>query len=181
MPERLSYPPELLLKAQGVVVIFLDVDGVLTDGGLYLSARGETLKRFHVLDGHGLKMLQAAGMVPVVITGRDSKPLRARLQSLAIGHARFGVVDKCAEAGAVLAELGHGWSDAAVMGDDWPDLGLISRCAFSAAPANAHHEVRARVDFVSRSRGGEGAAREFCDLLLIAAGRYDDLLQGALS
>ena len=62
MPERLSYPPELLLKAQGVVVIFLDVDGVLTDGGLYLSARGETLKRFHVLDGHGLKMLQAAGM-----------------------------------------------------------------------------------------------------------------------
>ena len=128
-----------------------------------------------------VRAAQAAGMVPVVITGRDSKPLRARLQSLGIGHARFGVVDKCAEAGAVLAELGHGWSDAAVMGDDWPDLGLISRCAFSAAPANAHHEVRARVDFVSRSRGGEGAAREFCDLLLIAAGRYDDLLQGALS
>jgi 3-deoxy-D-manno-octulosonate 8-phosphate phosphatase (KDO 8-P phosphatase) len=87
MPERLSYPPELLLKAQGVVVIFLDVDGVLTDGGLYLSARGETLKRFHVLDGYGLKMLQAAGMVPVVITGRDSKPLRARLQSLGIALA----------------------------------------------------------------------------------------------
>lgn len=179
MSERLLYPPELLLKAQGVVVVFLDVDGVLTDGGLYLSARGETLKRFHVLDGHGLKMLQAAGMIPVVITGRDSKPLRARLQSLGIGHARFGVADKCAEAVAVLAELGLGWSDAAVMGDDWPDLGLISRCAFSAAPPNAHHEVRARVDFVSSRPGGEGAAREFCDLLLMAAGRYDALLRGA--
>jgi 3-deoxy-D-manno-octulosonate 8-phosphate phosphatase (KDO 8-P phosphatase) len=180
MSASLLYPPELLLKAQGVVVVFLDVDGVLTDGGLYLSARGETLKRFHVLDGHGLKMLQAAGMVPVVITGRDSKPLRARLQSLGIGHARFGVVDKCAEAAAVLEELGHGWSDSAVMGDDWPDLGLMARCAFSAAPPNAHHEVRVRVDFVSSRCGGEGAVREFCDLLLMAAGRYDAMLQGAL-
>lgn len=181
MHARQTHPPERLLKAQGVRVVFLDVDGVLTDGGLYLSARGETLKRFHVLDGHGIRLLQAAGMVPVVITGRDSRALRNRLQSLGIVHARFGVVDKGAAAAAVLAELGCDWSAAAVMGDDWPDLALITRCAFSAAPPNAHPEVLARVDFVSRRAGGDGAAREFCDLLLIAAGRYEALLQGALA
>jgi 3-deoxy-D-manno-octulosonate 8-phosphate phosphatase (KDO 8-P phosphatase) len=98
MKAQLQHPPELLLKAQGIAVVFFDVDGVLTDGGLYLSARGETLKRFHVLDGHGFRMLQEAGLIAVVITGRDSKPLRARLQALGIVHARFGVKDKPAAA-----------------------------------------------------------------------------------
>ena len=92
-----------------------------------------------------------------------------------------GSKDKFADLRTIVDRCGCTLDETAMMGDDWPDLGLISRCAFSAAPANAHHEVRARVDFVSRSRGGEGTAREFCDLLLIAAGRYDDLLQGALS
>ena len=75
----LNFPPELLLLAQGVQVAFFDVDGVLTDGGLYLSEQGESLKRFHIFDGLGLKLLQRAGITPVVITGRDSAPLRARL------------------------------------------------------------------------------------------------------
>ena len=181
MKARLQHPPELLLKAHGIALVFFDVDGVLTDGGLYLSARGETLKRFHVLDGYGFRMLQAAGLLPVVITGRDSRPLRARLQSLGIVHARFGVKDKHAAASALLAELGHNWDTAAVIGDDWPDLALITRCAFSAAPPQAHAEVLARVDFVTRLGGGHGAAREFCDLLLMAAGRYDALLQEVLA
>ena len=76
MTPALIYPPELLLKAQGVRVAFFDVDGVLTDGGLYFSESGESLKRFSTLDGHGLKLLQRVGIVPVIITGRDSKPLR---------------------------------------------------------------------------------------------------------
>jgi 3-deoxy-D-manno-octulosonate 8-phosphate phosphatase (KDO 8-P phosphatase) len=181
MKAQLQHPPELLLKAQGIAVVFFDVDGVLTDGGLYLSARGETLKRFHVLDGYGFRMLQAAGLIAVVITGRDSKPLRARLQALGIVHARFGVKDKPAAASVLLEELGHTWDAAAVIGDDWPDLGLIARCAFSAAPPHAHAEVLARVDFVTRLGGGQGAAREFCDLLLTAAGRYDPLLQEVLT
>ena len=90
----LSFPPELLLAAQGIRVAFFDVDGVLTDGGLYLSAEGETLKRFHILDGLGLKLLQQAGITPVVITGRDSQPLRARLAALGVTHVHYGTEDK---------------------------------------------------------------------------------------
>src|SRR6476620_11739077 len=86
----LRFPPELLLAGQGVRVAFFDVDGVLTDGGLYLSDQGESIKRFNILDGLGLKLLQRAGITPVVITGRDSPPLRARLLALDVVHAYFG-------------------------------------------------------------------------------------------
>ena len=89
MGPQLHHAPALLLKAQGVSIAFFDVDGVLTDGGLYFSSEGENLKRFNTLDGYGLKLLQAAGIVPAIITGRDSKALRARLESLAITHAHF--------------------------------------------------------------------------------------------
>ena len=181
MLAHVQHPPELLLKAQGVRVVFFDVDGVLTDGGLLFTARGETLKRFNTLDGHGLKLLQRAGIVPAIITGRDSKPLRLRLQALAISHAHFGVEDKPLAAQATLARLGLGWADAAAMGDDWPDLALMHRCALSAAPPNAHDEVLARADFVSRRMGGQGAVREFCDLLLVASGQYANLLVEAVS
>ena len=160
-------------------VVFLDVDGVLTDGGLYYSPRGETLKRFNALDGHGLKLLQLAGMVPVIISGRDSKPLRLRLQALGVLHAHFGVIDKVAAAQTVLGALGKHWGDAAVMGDDWADLPLMRRCAFAAAPANAHGEVLAVADFVSSKAGGAGAVRELCDVLLMASGKYARLLKEA--
>jgi 3-deoxy-D-manno-octulosonate 8-phosphate phosphatase (KDO 8-P phosphatase) len=173
----LSFPPELLLKAQGVRVAFFDVDGVLTDGGLYFSEQGETLKRFHTLDGHGLKLLQRAGITPVVITGRDSKPLRLRLQALGVTHARFGTEDKCPAAEDFLRELGLTWEQAAGIGDDWPDLPVLQRCAFACAPANAHAQAKALAHHVTQARGGEGAAREFCDLLLVAGGHYVRLLQ----
>ena len=171
--------PALLLKAQGVRVAFFDVDGVLTDGGLYFSASGETIKRFHSLDGHGIKLLQGAGIVPVVITGRDSKPLRVRLKALGIGRAHYAVEDKRQAAEASLRELNLGWAQAAVIGDDWPDLALMRRCAFSASPPNAHDEVLAAVDFVTVRPGGGGAVREFCDVLLLAAGKYAQLLEDA--
>lgn len=173
----LSWPPQLLLRAQGVRVAFFDVDGVLTDGGLYFSAEGETLKRFHTLDGHGIKLLARAGIVPCVISGRDSAPLRLRLRALGVTQARLGTEDKLPAAAALLAELGLDWSQAAAMGDDWPDLPLLHRAAFSCASANAHAEVRAVVDHVTALPGGQGAAREFCDLLLVASGRYAALLE----
>jgi 3-deoxy-D-manno-octulosonate 8-phosphate phosphatase (KDO 8-P phosphatase) len=178
MTPALSYPPELLLKAQGVRVAFFDVDGVLTDGGLYFSESGETLKRFNTLDGHGLKLLQRAGIVPVVITGRDAKALRVRLQALGIEHAHFGTEDKRPAAEQTLAKLGFKWSQCAAMGDDWPDLPVMQRSAFACAPANAHVEVRAAAHLVTQARGGDGAAREFCDILLVASGQYAALLQG---
>lgn len=179
MHVALQHPPELLLKAQGVRVAFLDVDGVLTDGGLYFSAAGETVKRFHVLDGYGIRLLRASGIVPVVITGRDAKALRVRLKALGIVEAYFGVDDKLEAGQASLHKLGLQWDQAAVIGDDWPDLPLMRRCAFSAAPPNAHEEVLAVVDFVTPRLGGQGAVRGFCDLLVTAAGQYAQLLEAA--
>jgi 3-deoxy-D-manno-octulosonate 8-phosphate phosphatase (KDO 8-P phosphatase) len=177
MTPSLNFSPELLLQAQGIRVVFLDVDGVLTDGGLYFSEGGETIKRFNTLDGHGLKLLQRAGITPAVITGRDSKPLRLRLAALGIEHAVFGTEDKRPAAEAILQTLSLDWAQAAAMGDDWPDLPMMTRCALACAPANAQAEVLAQAHYVTRLRGGEGAVRELCDLLLVASGRYAQLLQ----
>ena len=178
MQPVLTFAPELLLRAQPVRVAFFDVDGVLTDGGLYFSEHGETLKRFHTLDGHGLKLLQKAGITPAVVTGRDGPALRLRLKALGIVHARYGTEDKRPAAEAILAELGLGWHQAAAMGDDWPDLPVMRRSSIAAAPANAQAEVRAAAHLVTQARGGDGAVREFCDLLLVASGRYAALLAG---
>ena len=177
MTPALCFPPELLLAAQGIRAAILDVDGVLTDGGILFSEDGETLKRFHILDGLGLKLLQRGGITPIVITGRDSKPLRKRLEALGVTHVHYGTEDKRPAAEQTLAALGIPWSQAAAMGDDWPDLPVLRRCAFAAAPANAHIEVRNAARYVTQARGGHGAAREFCDLLLVASGRYAQLLE----
>jgi 3-deoxy-D-manno-octulosonate 8-phosphate phosphatase (KDO 8-P phosphatase) len=179
MQPTLNFDAELLLKAQGIRVVFFDVDGVLTDGGLYFSEQGESLKRFHTLDGHGLKLLQRAGIIPVVITGRDSKALRVRLAALGVEHAHFGTENKRPAAEQTLQNLGLAWTQAAAMGDDWPDLPVLSRCGFACAPPNAQTEVLAVADFVTRCAGGAGAVRELCDLLLLASGQYVTLFDEA--
>ena len=165
----------LLARSRSVKVLLLDVDGVLTDGGLFYSAQGESLKRFNTLDGHGLKMLQSAGITVAVITGRDSEPLRARLAALGISHARYGIDDKLPAAQDILAELQLDWSQTAAMGDDWPDWPMMKDAALRGAPCNAHHEIVSRADFVSRSQGGHGAVREVSDLLLSATGHYQTI------
>ena len=172
-----SFPPDLLLSAQGIRAAIFDVDGVMTDGGILFSDEGETLKRFHILDGLGLKLLQRGGITPVVITGRDSLPLRKRLEALGVTHVHYGTENKLPAAEQTLAQLGVAWSETAAMGDDWPDLPVLRRCAFAAAPANAHIEVRHTARYVTQAAGGNGAAREFCDLLLVASGRYAQLLE----
>jgi len=174
---RLQFAPELLLKAQDVRVVFFDVDGVFTDGGLYLSESGETLKRFSTLDGYGLRLLQQVGITPAVITGRDSAALRTRLQALGIAHAHFGCDDKRSAAELTLEKLALDWSAVAAMGDDWPDLPVLRRAVFACAPPDAHPEVCAVADHVTRARAGHGAARELCDLLLVAGGHYARLLE----
>ncbi|MBP7303084.1 MAG: HAD hydrolase family protein [Brachymonas sp.] len=173
----LRFEPTLLLAAQGIRVVFLDVDGVLTDGGLFYSEAGETLKRFNTLDGHGLKMLQRAGITPAIITGRDSAALRTRLAALGITQAVYGTEDKLPAAEKLLAELGCAWAQAAAMGDDWPDLPMLAQAAFAAAPANAHAEIKARAHYVTQTTGGHGAVRELCDILLQAGGHYAETLR----
>ncbi|MEY2803088.1 MAG: 3-deoxy-D-manno-octulosonate 8-phosphate phosphatase KdsC [Pseudomonadota bacterium] len=177
MPSVAIFPPELLLLAQAVRTVFLDVDGVLTDGGLYFTEQGETLKRFNSLDGQGLKYLMSVGIEPVIITGRDSAPLRVRLQALGIVQAHFGVHDKLAVAQQVLQDQGRSFEHAAAMGDDWPDLPVMTRCALAVAPAQAHAEVLARAHWVSSRAGGHGAVRDMCDLLLTAQGHYKRILE----
>ena len=175
----LNFPPALLLRAQPVRVVFFDVDGVLTDGGLYFSEAGETLKRFHTLDGHGIKLLQRAGITPAVVSGRDSAALRKRLSALGVVHLRLGTEDKAPAAESILAELGLDWNAAAAMGDDWPDLPLLRRAALASAPPGAHAEVLAVAHHVTQRLPGAGAVRELCDLLLVASGAYARELEAA--
>ena len=181
MAPVLSFAPELLLRAQGtgfgMKLAFLDVDGVLTDGRIYIGEQGETVKAFSTLDGHGLKLLARCGIEPVVITGRDSPAVRRRIADLGLARAMYGVHDKQAAAEAMLAEAGIGWAEAAAIGDDWPDLPLLLNAGLACAPANAHPEVKAVAHHVTSCAGGHGAAREFCDLLLMAGGHYARLLQ----
>ena len=178
----LSFPSELLLKAQGrglgMKCAIFDVDGVLTDGRLYIGEHGETVKAFSTLDGHGLKLLVRGGITPLVVTGRDSPAVRRRVADLGLAHAVYGAQDKLAAAQSQLTALGVDWADTAAIGDDWPDLPLLLRAGFACASANAHAEVRAVADHVTSQPGGHGAAREFCDLLLMASGRYAALLHG---
>ena len=176
----IHHPPELLMQAQGVRAVIFDVDGVLTDGGLYYGESGELFKRFHVLDGLGLKQIVQEDIVPIVITGRDSKALRTRLNALGITEARYGVEDKLAEAEALLKSLGLGWHEVAAMGDDWPDLPVLTRCALACVPPGAQAEVKAVAHHITQAAGGQGAVRECCDLLLVASGHYAKLLEEAI-
>jgi 3-deoxy-D-manno-octulosonate 8-phosphate phosphatase (KDO 8-P phosphatase) len=180
------FAPTLLLRAQAIRVAIFDVDGVLTDGQIFIGAEGETVKAFSTLDGHGLKLLARAGIEPVVITGRDSAAVRRRVADLGIRQARYGVVDKLAEAEALRAAWPTAsggssplpWAGIAAMGDDRPDLPLLLRAGLACAPPGAHPEVRQIAHHVTDAAAGFGAARECCDLLLTAAGVYADLLQG---
>ena len=181
------FPPELLLRAQGsglgMRAAIFDVDGVLTDGRLFIGEAGEVFKAFHVLDGQGLKLLAQAGITPIIISGRDSAALRRRMADLGLADAHFGVADKLAVAGPLLAARGLAWADVAVMGDDWPDLALLARAGLACVPPGGHAEALALAHHVTQASGGQGAAREFCDLLLTASGRYAGLLaaqQGTL-
>ena len=164
MAPALNFPPALLLKAHGIRAAIFDVDGVLTDGQLYIGAEGETLKAFSSLDGHGLKLLQQGGIEPIVITGRDSAAVRRRLADLGLTHCAFGVSDKLAVAEALLANLGLGWNAIAAMGDDWPDLPLLTRAAFA----------RAALRHLQRKHDHDGHGREVGRSQLEAAAQVDD-------
>ncbi len=180
----ISFPPELLLAARGpasgMAAAIFDVDGVLTDGRVYIGESGEVFKAFSTLDGQGLKLLAQAGIVPIVVTGRDSAAVRRRVADLGIVHTAFGAADKLAAAAPLLDALGLDWDRVAVMGDDWPDLPLLRRAGFACVPPGAHVEVRAVAHHVTAAPAGFGAARELCDLLLVACGRYAGLLAGPL-
>ena len=171
----------LFESARAVKIVFLDVDGVLTDGTIYYGAQGESLKPFNTLDGQGLKYLIDEGLVVAIISGRGSEGLKARALDLGVQELHMNVSDKRRLAQDILNRHGLDWSQAAAMGDDWPDVPILNLVGLSSAPKTAHPELRSRVHWVSQENGGHGAVRELCDLILRAQGRYDTLLNGYLT
>ncbi|MDP2810639.1 MAG: HAD hydrolase family protein [Rhodocyclaceae bacterium] len=160
-------------QAARLVLMGFDVDGVLTDGTLYFSSQGDEMKAFSSLDGHGLKMLQRAGVEVAIISGRSSRALELRARNLGIEELHMGVVDKRALLTELAAQRGLDLSQTGYMGDDVVDLPILRACGFSATVVDGHPEVLSRVDYVASKGGGRGAVREVCDLILRAQGKWD--------
>jgi 3-deoxy-D-manno-octulosonate 8-phosphate phosphatase (KDO 8-P phosphatase) len=155
-------------RARRIRLLVLDVDGVLTDGRLYFSASGEELKIFHVRDGAGLVALQRAGVTVAIVSGRNSPAVDRRAAELGIRLVRQGVTDKTHELESLAARLGAAREEIACVGDDTPDLPMMRRVALAIAVADAHGDVIEAADWVTTRKGGRGAVREVCDLLLHA-------------
>ena len=158
-------------RARGVRVAIFDVDGVFTDGTLYIGPQGEAFKAFNIHDGHGVKMLQTAGVRTAIISGRSSEAVLRRAAELAITHVVQGSGDKARSFEELIASLGVEASACAFVGDDLPDLPVMQRCGFAVAVANACDTVKSAAHYVTRATGGRGAVREFCELVLRAQGQ----------
>jgi 3-deoxy-D-manno-octulosonate 8-phosphate phosphatase (KDO 8-P phosphatase) len=157
-------------RARRVRLLVLDVDGVLTDGRLHITAHGEEVKVFHVRDGSGLVAIQRAGIAVAIISGRDSPAVTRRAQELGIAHVRQGIQDKGATLDALLHQLGLANDALGCVGDDTPDVPMLERAAFAVAVADAHPTAQAAAHWITPSPGGRGAVRDVCDLLLAARG-----------
>lgn len=167
---------EALKRARNVKLMGFDVDGVLTDGTLYLSDTGEETKGFNTLDGLGLKLLQDSGVELAIITGRESKLVALRAQNLGIRRLHQGIEHKYEIFDALRVELGLDLSECGYMGDDLPDLGILTRCGFAATVPQAPASIRSRVHYISEAPAGVGAAREVCEFILQAQGKLDDAI-----
>jgi 3-deoxy-D-manno-octulosonate 8-phosphate phosphatase (KDO 8-P phosphatase) len=164
-------PQDVLERARRVQLLVLDVDGVLTDGRLYITERGEETKVFHVRDGSGIVALQRAGVPVAIISGRASAAVARRAEELGIRHVQQGVGDKGAALESLLATLGIAPEVVACVGDDTPDVPMLERSGLAVAVADAHATARAVAHWVTAAPGGRGAVRELCDLLLHARAR----------
>lgn len=168
----------LIEKAKKIRCLICDVDGVLTDGLLYLDNHGNELKAFHVQDGMGLKLLMAAGIEVAVITTARNAVIDHRMQQLGITHYFKGQVDKRSAFEQLRERLGFALDEIAYIGDDLPDLPIIQRVGMGIAVANAVRQVKEFAAWVTDQHGGRGAVREVCDLLLSAQQKQDAALAG---
>jgi 3-deoxy-D-manno-octulosonate 8-phosphate phosphatase (KDO 8-P phosphatase) len=151
-----------------IQLLILDVDGVLTDGRLYFTARGEALKVFHVRDGHGIKLLMAAGVAVAAFSGRRSAAVAARMRELKVPHVVQACSDKVAELHRLIGRLGLDPLNCACICDDTPDLPLMSAVGLGCAVADAHPVVLSAAHWTAKANGGQGAVRELCDAVLRA-------------
>lgn len=163
--------------AKKIRLLVLDVDGVMTDGGLYYDANGLVMKRFDVHDGIGIRLAKAAGIEVAVLSGMDVPCVVRRLEVLGVTEYHGGADNKCTILDAMRRRLSLEWSEIAYLGDDWVDLAPLSRVGLPAAVDNAMPDVKKLARFVTRKSGGHGAVREFVDLLLTCQGKRDALLE----
>jgi 3-deoxy-D-manno-octulosonate 8-phosphate phosphatase (KDO 8-P phosphatase) len=151
-----------------VKLLVLDVDGVLTDGRLFYGARGETLKAFHVRDGHGIKAVSKVGISVAIISGRKSQMVAKRARDLGIKHVFQGVTDKLAALDKLAKARSLTLAECACVGDDTPDAPILAAAGLGIAVADAHADARAAAQLTTTLPGGRGAVREVCDWLIAA-------------
>ena len=163
--------------ARSIRLLVLDVDGVLTDGGLYYDANGLVMKRFHVHDGIGIRIALDAGIDIAVLSGMDVPCVRKRLEELHVTHYVGGKDNKATLLDELRRELGLEWHEIAYLGDDWVDMAPMLRVGLPAAVANAQPDVKEIARIVMHRSGGNGAVREMIDFLLICQGKRDALVQ----
>ena len=169
----MNIPEDIFERAKAIRLALFDVDGVLTDGKIYIDSNGAELKVFNIYDGHGIRLLQHYGVEVGVITGRRSKALEHRMQDLDIKHIYQGRNDKFAAYQELLSKLSLNEQQTAFVGDDIVDLQIMSRCGLAIAVANSHKFVKQHAHWETTASGGNGAVREVCELILDAQGLLD--------
>lgn len=175
-PTEPAEQAKVMARAAQVRLMVFDVDGILTDGSLHFGADGEAMKRFNVLDGFGIKLLQQNGIVTAIVSARNSPIVMRRASELGIDHIVQGAHDKHSAFKQLWANTGIDAQASGFIGDDWLDLPALLRVGFAATVPQAHPEVRSKVQYVTQAAGGYGAVREVCDLILRAQGKYDAAL-----
>ena len=167
---------EQLERARRVRLMAFDVDGIMTDGRLYLTASGEEMKSFHTLDGQGIKLLMDSGIRVALITARHSTIVATRARELGVGQVRQGVQDKLGALGEILTEYSLDYGDCGYAGDDLADLACLMKCTFACTVPAAPLSVRRHAHYVTSVPGGEGAVREICDQILEAQGKLESAI-----
>ena len=165
-----DFPMDVVARAGSIKLLIMDVDGVLTDGHIYIRDNGEEIKSFHTLDGHGLKMLQASGVQTAIITGRNAPSVGVRVQQLGLNYYYKGIHDKKAAYAELRAQAGVEEYECAFIGDDVVDLPVMVRCGLPVAVPQAHDFVLQHAAYVTKKDAGKGAVRELCDLIMHAQG-----------
>ncbi len=167
---------ELATRASKIKMLVLDVDGVLTDGKLYFDDQGKEMKAFSTLDGHGIKLLRKTGVEVAIITGRKSNLVALRANDLGIPFVSQGREDKFVALNEILENFNCKLSEIAYVGDDHPDLLVMTKIGLAISVNNAHSDVVENSHWQTKKNGGQGAVREVCDVIIRAQGNYDKML-----
>ncbi|MGD2138830.1 MAG: HAD-IIIA family hydrolase [Burkholderiales bacterium] len=172
---------DLSQRASRIRLALFDVDGVMTDGTLFISDSGEAFKPFSIADGLGLKLLRSSGVATGILTSRSSAPVKARAAELGIDHLIHGAEDKLHAYTNLRTRLGLEDAQVCYVGDDLQDLPVLRRCGLAISPPNGVQQVREQAHFVTRTSGGKGAVREVCELIMQAQGTWHSQIEGFLA